>query len=200
MATTTAAKKPAPSMNRIMDQVAQEANWKREDEARLMPGPVIRTNKKYLFRFLPGTGPSSFSVKVDSLPDDFLNERQEQFHRRSYERRTRQTHGDKIYGEKPRYDLDSIRQKLGRNWIRFISMPGTSKIQPTCYYATDDPEIAAYLRHFVMLGKREWKYVREERPTEKVEIGGISVPNTTEGWEVARVAAQRTAMELEEEE
>lgn len=195
MATTVA--KPrgmSRSTAEIMDSVERDATWKRNDEARLMPGPKIATKKKYLFRFLPGTGPASLNLKVDSIPDDFPNERQEAFHKRSYARRV-----TRVHGEDAKYDLGSIRDKLGGSWISFTSMPGNKNVAATCYYATDDPEIAAFIRHKARVGKSFWRHLREERPTQMIEVNGISVPNTSEGWSVAQKAAQRAALELDEE-
>jgi hypothetical protein len=201
MATTTENKPRMPremAMKTVLADAGAEADWKNADEARLKPGARIRTNKKFLFRFLPGTGPSSLNLKIDRLPDDFVSERQERFHKQSFARRTKRVHGDNITGENPKYNLDEVRMAVGDDWIRFVSMPGNEKVGSTCYYATDDPQVAAYLRHKALTGQGFWQYLREERPTQQIEFNGISVPNTSEGWDAARKAAQLAAMTAEE--
>lgn len=197
MATTTENKPRMPremAMQAVIADAGAEADWKNADEARLKPGARIRTNKKYLFRFLPGTGPSSLNLKIDRLPDDFASERQEKFYTRSFERRVKRVHG-----EDAKYTLDEVRMAVGDDWIRFVSMPGNEKVGSTCYYATDDPKVAAFLRHKALTGQGFWQYLREERPTQKIEFNGISVPNTSEGWDAARKAAQLAAMAADEE-
>lgn len=191
---TAVAKKPPVDMSRMREMADMEANWKTQDEARLMPGVRIYTKKKFLFRFLPGTGPASLNLRIDKLPDDFVNERQEAFYRRSLERRTKRVHG-----ENAKYDLDSIREKVGSDWITFTALPGSGKVAATCYYATDDPEVAAFVRHKIRVGKSFWQHLREERPGEMIEVNGISIPNTSEGWEAARKASQMAALQLDDD-
>jgi hypothetical protein len=171
-------------LNTLYDQAVQEAQWKAADEARMQPPAPIRTTKKYLFRFRPGTGHLNFSLKLPHLPDTFESERHEKVLTRKFEQNRK-----RVDGENPKYNLSEIQDEIGRDWIRFTPMPGNRNRQSTSYYATDNEQIAALLRKRIKEGRGPFRDMVEERPTELIEINGVSIPNTTEGWEAARFAA-----------
>jgi hypothetical protein len=176
----------ARQLNTLYDQAVQEAQWKAADEARMQPPAPIRTHKKYLFRFKPGTGTLNFSVKIPHLPDTFESERHEKVLTRKFEQNRK-----RVDGENPKYSLSDIQDEVGGDWITFTPMPGNGNRQSTSYYATDSEQIANFLRKQIATGQDQWRDVREERPTELIEINGVSIPNTTEGWEAARFAAEK---------
>lgn len=165
-------------------------SWLEADEARQqMPHPIA-SSKKYVFRSRPGTIPH-FTVRIPHLPDDFKNEAQEKRLTSSFIRRRA-----RIDGENPGYDLESIRAKVGGDYIVFRYQPGRRVpgtedqfYRGTCVYETDDDEIYAYL----MRKKRDnrnglWSDIVVEYPKTSFEVNGQSFPATSAGWEAAQAA------------
>jgi hypothetical protein len=184
----------ARTLAALQDQVQAEAQWKTADEARLMPPAPIRTNKKYLFRFKPGTGHLNLSIKIPHLPDSFESDRHEKVLTRKFEQNRARVDGDE-----PKYDLTELQDELGTDWITFTPMPGNRNRGSTSYYATDSDQIAAFIRKQVREGRDFWKDVVEERPAEMIEVNGTTIPNTTEGWDAAKLAALTRARSIDEE-
>ena len=187
MATTTR----NSGMPRSVDfgAVDAEANWKNADESRLRPPARLGVKAKYLFRFPVGAGPRNMSVFLDYARES-IEDRVQKFHDRSFERRTKKLYGDQM-GADLGFNLDSLREKMGGNYIEFTPIPGNPQRQGSCYLATDDDEVAAYIRYRMQTGSGHWQLLREEHPTEMIEVNGMRIPNTAEGWDAARIAAMR---------
>ena len=181
------------SLSSLMEESVKHANWKMSDEARLIPPARINSRMKYLFRFEPGTV-RQWNIRLDHLPDDFETEKQEAVLTRKFKKNRA-----KVDGENPKYDLESMREKVGKDFINFTPIPGGPGRQGTCYYATNDSEIANFLRRKIREGKGAYANLREERPTETIEVNGVSIPNTTEGWDAARIAALTRSRSIDEE-
>lgn len=195
MATTTR----KVDMNQILATAEQEASWKSADEARLQPQARLGVRSKYLFRFLPGAGMRGLSVRIDRS-NEYVEDRVQRAYDKSYERRVKRIYGAPMeeMKEKLGFSLDSLREKLGGDYLDFTPIPGQPGRQGSCFYATDDDEIAAYLRFRMATGDGYWELLREEHPTETITINGMEIPNTTEGWDAARIAATRQMKAVKE--
>ena len=183
------------TLDSLMTSVDQEAQWKNADEARLQPQARLGVSTKYLFRFLPGAGVRSLTVKIPRV-NDFVDERMQKAHDRSFERVVKREYGDDPLGELG-FDLNSLWEKTS-GWIEFQVIPGGPGRQTSCYYATDDDEIAAFLRYRMQVGGSFWGLLREEHPTERITVNGMEIPNTSEGWDAARIAAMQARQSLKE--
>lgn len=167
------------------NQVARnEAEWRTQDEARNQPMMTVNAFAKYVFRSKPGTLRQGFQVRIPTLPDDYASDRERDRRERDFARRRKAVDGDK-----PAYDLASLREKVGGDTISFKPVPGNEHRQTTCFYATDDDEIAAFL----LSAKKwdtsgVWDNIVVEYPTRMIEINGMKVPATNAGFDAARAA------------
>jgi hypothetical protein len=185
-------------MNQIMASVEQEAAWKSADEARLQPQARLGVRSKYLFRFLPGAGMRGLSVRIDRS-NEYVEDRVQRAYDKSFERRVKRIYGSvENMKERLGFTLDSLRDELNGDWIEFTPIPGQPGRQGSCFYATDSDEIAAYLRFRMATGDGYWTLLREEHPTEMITVNGIEIPNTSEGWDAARIAATRALGQIKE--
>ena len=191
MATTTSRTQTTDTAA-ILAAVEQEAKWKSEDEARLQPQARLGVKSKYLFRFLPGAGMRGLSVRIDRI-NEYVEDRVQRAYDRSYERRVKRIYGsvDKMK-EQLGFTLEGLREAVNGDWIEFTPIPGQPGRQGSCYYATDNDEVAAYLRFRMAMDDGYWKLLREEHPTEMITVNGMEIPNTSEGWDAARIAATRS--------
>lgn len=188
---TTQRTQPSMTMDQIMSSVEQEAKWKTEDEARLQPQARLGVKAKYLFRFLPGAGVRGLSVRIDRV-NEYVEDRMQRAYEKSYERRVKRIYGSvEDMQANLGFTLDGLRDAVGGDWIEFTPIPGQPGRQGSCYYATDNDEIAAYLRFRMTMDDGYWKLLREEHPTEMITVNGMQIPNTSEGWDAARIAATR---------
>lgn len=157
--------------------------WQDQDEARKQSVPVLHTKKKYVFRSRPGTL-RGFSVRIPTLPDAYASDREQERRERDFTRRRLA-----VDGEKPPFDLDSLRAKVGDEFIVFTQIPGGPDRQGVCFYATDDDEIYAFLMHRRKVDTSgSWANIFIEYPTRLQKINGIEVPGTIAGFEAAQAA------------
>jgi hypothetical protein len=183
--------------------VNAKVEWRAQDEARNQPVLAgFGEGKKYLFRSLPGTLPG-FAVRIPTPPDDYANDQQRDRYERDFKRRRL-----KLDGENPPYDFNSLREKVGGSLISFKYIPGTQsftnpdvRFRGTCFYATDDDEIYAFL----MKLKKDnvngvWSNITVEYPTRMVEVNGQSFPATSAGWEAVQAAMSAVPTPPQDEE
>jgi hypothetical protein len=193
MATATQPQNPV-RIAQLLEQAHMDAEWKLKDEARLSPAPRIRTNKKYLFRFRTGASPREFKVRIPHVPDVIDDERKERIFRKKFA-----TNRARVDGLKPTFNLGQIIEEIGSEYLAFKSKKGNARQPTICYYDTDSENIANYLRYRMQTSGGLWQYLDEERPTEVIEVNGVSIPNTSEGWDAAKLAAlSRTRTGAEE--
>lgn len=163
--------------------VNQRAQWESADEVRSQQMVPINTGKKYVFRSVPG-GPRTFSVRIATKPEVFVNDKAEERYDKAFDRRRLREDG-----ENPPYDLEHLRIVAGGVMVKFKPIPGGPNRQQTCFFGTDDEQ----MYQFLMRCKRtdttgKWKDIIVEYPQDMVEINGRRYPKTVAGSEAARDA------------
>jgi hypothetical protein len=193
MATTTRPQTASAGLDNLYEQSVKEQNWRSQDEARLAPPVRINTKKRFLFRFKTGTGPRELTIRVPHLSDVYDDERKERKMHSLFAKSRK-----KFDGENPKYDLEAVREEVGDSYIKFNTIRGNGQRQGTCWYATDDPGVAAFIRKLIKTDP-SLHTLEEQRPNELIEVNGVSIPNTTEGWDAARIAALTKAASIDED-
>jgi len=150
------------------------------DESRRAPRAKLKANYRYLFRSYPGSS-RQMLVHIPTLPDRYLNERHERSVKAKYLKK---------YGLEKARLLHALRDRVGSADIFFQNVPGHAE----CFYGTDDPVIARYLREAVREGKGVFPDVYEERPNGKIYVNGVSFDDNAEGWQAAGQFARETGV------
>ena len=169
--------------------------WHEADEARQQMQIQLGTGKKHLFRSRPGTV-TSLAVYIPRKPDILGDEVKRKVIHDLFDYRRAEKDG-----ENPPFDLDSVRRKVGGDYIRFKYAPGRQvpgesgrSYRGTCWYETDDDEVYAFLMARKNKNSGAWRDIVVEHPKTSFEVNGQEFPATTAGWE----AAQRAVMAAED--
>ena len=161
----------------------QQIAYRDQDEARRQELVPLNTSKKYVFRTMPGFD-RTFGVRIPTrqfFDDPRVDERSKMKFDRAM---------DREFGENRDFDFESIRLKVGSDWINFSPIPGNQSRQQQSYYETDDDETARFLLYLKANDRTgKWQHVTVEYPTRTFTIGGQEFPATDAGWEAARAAA-----------
>jgi len=179
MATATASRSRAQRQKitqQYLDQVASEQAGLVYDEARMRPPIRLGVKTKYLFRSEPGTYPG-ISIFIQSLPDQYRDERQMNTEIARFKRK---------FTEDQQAMLDEIIAKNGGSkFINFVRTP-----RRECYFGTDDPATAAYIKE--RMDRGELPHVYFEQPGKSITVNGQDFPDTELGWEAARAYLRDT--------
>src|SRR4051812_40912932 len=167
------------------NQQAQRASdWRSADEARSQPMAVLGVVAKYIFRTRPGTVRLK-TVRIPTLTDDYPGGDRERTRRESDFAKRRL----KVDGPNPPYNLDTIREKVGSEYIQFKPIPGKAGRQTGSFYPTDHDDVAAFLLKRMKDDPNGFgAEVICEYPTRTVTVNGQQYPATSAGWEAAQAA------------
>ncbi len=169
------------------EKLAQERKRLAADPSAVQIPADLNTNSKYVFR----TKPNTFRQLVITLPlppeeANFVgNQAQYEFALRRWKRLVG---GPGLTGparEKASEDLkaqlEAVRDALGDERIIFIRV----KRHVECYYPTDNPVIADYLRGLMTAGKEPFDKVYEVSGLTRLVVGDTAFPNTELGRKLA---------------
>lgn len=160
-----------------MDQVASEQAGLIFDEARMRPPIRLGVKSKYLFRSEPGTNPG-ISIFIQSLPDQYRDERQMNTELARFKRK---------FSEDQQAMLDQmIAKNGGSKFLNFVRTPHRE-----CYFGTDDPATAAYIKELMDRGELPNVYL--EMPGKSISVNGMEFPDTQLGWDAAQAYLRDTA-------
>jgi len=166
----------------LVSQVLGERSAGLVDEGRAAAPARLNINQKYLFRSQPGTL-FQFVAKLPTLPAQHSNDKNEARTVAVWER-THAMDADRLY---------RLQDKIRGDAIAFTKVRGAMEV----WYATDDNEIAEYLRERMRSKQGDWQWIYEERPTSTFTLNGEAFPQTPAGFEAARRFALETTDEAE---
>lgn len=199
MAATATANTNAPM--RLYPQISPEVRQRLLTERmRLISDPEgskppaeLTVEARFLFRSYPGTV-RGVSHNLDLPPVD--TEAKHYKHvRRRWEDRMAKQHAEKGETreqtvkrmEQYYQDLTSVNH-LDRTMIVFTPV----KRAQECFFATDDPMVAAYIRDLIARKVGEFAQVYEQNTRARVVVGNEAFPDTDAGWRLARQHAALT--------
>lgn len=142
-----------------------------EPEKPLAP-KSINTSKRFIFRTKPRTV-RQMSIHIPGvplIPVGKYSDREE--YRNHYAKRY-----EKKYTEEQRQMYERIREKVGRSFITFTPVAKAHE----CYYETDDPEIAQFIREYIHNQKDPYVYESVENMPLRSLYTDATFPNTEEG-------------------
>lgn len=134
------------------------------------PADLTR-GERYIFRTRPGTV-KALVHQMDLIPDGYEGK-----HADFYLRRWEKRNPDK----KQVAVMKAVRDAVGSSAIKFIRIQRKNE----CYFATDNPVVAGYLRALVEAKTGDFQYVYEENGASVVVAGEMVYPNTMTGRRAA---------------
>ena len=175
---------PVVTNEMLDDMRAQQRELLRAPE-RTKPAVELFRKERYIFR--SNQGLSRIVHHLDVKPE-VSGEGQEAVHRRlqlsSWNRRYKD---DPQYGDK----MADLVERLGGT---FISFQRVAK-EKECFFATDDPVIAAYIRDLIARQVGEFAECYEESGTSRLVVGDKAFPNSPMGRQAAYEYAAQTGVE-----
>lgn len=175
--------------NEVRAELASQRARMLREPAEAIPPVELGLTNKYIFRTKPGMFRGGIVHTLDVPPDEFqLNSTDEKkiaFYIKRWEKRHP--------GKEEREKYTRLADKLGGKNIHFKKAAGNSK---ECYFATDDPEIAEYIRGLIREQRGEFAHVYEQNGKARWVVGdgtefAKAFPDTSLGIQ----AAQRYATE-----
>lgn len=172
----------------LRSELASQRARMLRDPAEAVPPVDLGLPHKYIFRTKPGMFRGAIVHTLDVPPDEFQLNTTDEKKIAFYLKRWEKKHSGK--GEKERYA--SLVEKLGGKNIRFTRVPGAKE----CFFATDDQEVADYIRDLIRDQRGEFAYVYEQNGKARWIVGdgtefAKAFPDTSLGIQ----AAQRYATE-----
>lgn len=157
------------------------------DPEHAKPPADLTVEARYLFRSNPGTV-RGVVHNLDMPPIDTEAKHYKHVRRRWEDRMVRQygKPGEKreavvARAEKFFQELTGI-EHLDRTMIVFSPV----KRAQECYFATDDPMVAEYVRDLIARKVGEFVHVYEQNTRARVVVGDEAFPDTDSGWRLAR--------------
>ena len=142
-----------------------------EPEKPLAP-KAIRTEKRFIFRTKPRTV-RQMSIHIPGVPLIPVNKYADKpDYREHYVRRYTSK-----YSPEEQELFERIREKVGRPYITFTPVAKAHE----CYYETDDPEIAQFIRDWVKKTKDPYVYESTENMPLRSLYTDKTFPNTEDG-------------------
>jgi hypothetical protein len=169
------------------EKLAQERKRLAADPSAVSVPADLAANAKYVFRTKPNTYRQL--VVTIPLPPDEANFPGEPAQYNFVKRRWARLVGgpgltgdarDKAAAEK-KAQLEAVRDALNDDRIVFIRI----KRSVECYYPTDNPVVAEYLRSLMLAGKEPFDKVYEVSGLTRLVVGDTAFPNTELGRKLA---------------
>lgn len=179
-----------------IEEVRQQRRTMEANPELLTPPVDLNLPQRFIFRTQPGTV-RQVVHDIPQPPMAGLDEKKDKFLRREWERRMlRQFRDPKNPNEK---DAEIVKRAEAHYAavIEHNDPPGEAKIRFSrvskrneCYFSTDDPVLAAYLRDLVKRGVGEFQHVYEQNGRARIVVGPEtaqvkSFPNTDSGRRAA---------------
>lgn len=157
----------------------QQESLSREQAEGAAPAELYST-AKYVFRTKPVARIARLVHTVDVQPEDLEDARSAHLIRRWNKRHPHKTERDMI---------EHVYEAVGRT-IVFSRIRGRRE----CYFETNDPVVAKYLRGFIERGVGDFKNVYEERGTLRIKVGDRMFPATELGRRTAMAYAEESGI------
>jgi hypothetical protein len=142
-----------------------------EPEQQLAP-KAITSNKRFIFRTRPRTV-RQMSINIPGVPLIPVNKYSgKEEYRDHYVRRY-----NARYTEEERTLFDRVRDKVGHPYIVFTPVAKAHE----CFYETDDPEVAEFIREWVKREKDPYVYESTENMPLRSLYTDATFPNTEAG-------------------
>lgn len=178
--------RPYPTVNNETLELLrqQQQELLRNGGERVEPPAELNRPERFIFRSQPRTF-RRIVHQLDLPPeveenDDTVVGRQKRFLLRTWQRR----HKADPTGDAER--LGYVAEQVGGSVIAFREVARKWE----CWFATDDEQVAGYLRGLVTNKVGEFAHVYEQNGTARVVVGDTAFPNTEMGWRAAREHAQ----------
>lgn len=166
--------------DRIWADLRQQQRQLLESPERAKPAAELFRTERFIFRTKPEAGIKRLVHTLDAKPEvDGPEDRRGAFNLARWEKRHKDEPG---YAER----MERFADVLGGRSVVFQAIPRHSE----CWFATDDPELAAYLRGLIKDGRGDFAHVYETNGQARLIVGNEAFPNSALGWEMARRAAQ----------
>lgn len=133
---------------------------------------AISTSKRFIFRTKPRTV-RQMSIHIPGVPMIPVGKYSDkEDYRNHYTKRF-----EKKYTEEQRASYERIREKVGRGFITFTPVAKAHE----CYYETDDPEIAEFIRDYIRSSNDPYVYESVENMPLRSLYTDATFPNTEAG-------------------
>lgn len=142
-----------------------------EPEKQLAPKP-IRTAAKYVFRTKPRTV-RQLSIHIPGVPLIPVHKYSD---KPEYREHYLKRYTDK-YSTEERAFFESVREKVGHAYVTFTPVAKAHE----CYYETNDPVIAQFIREWIRREKNPYVYESTENMPLRSLYTDATFPNTEEG-------------------